>query len=216
MKTRIRNYSPLDQFLLQAEQGLRSWAQVPSPEDRPNPAATLPEAPLQEADRRHLAGLMRVNHAGEVCAQALYFGQALLARTPDLQAHLHQAALEEGDHLRWCADRLHELDDRPSLLNPLWYSGSVLIGMIAACLGDKISLGFIAATEAQVEAHLQGHLDQLPAEDLRSRAILVQMQADERAHGSEALAAGGEPLPEGVQKVMHGVSRILCKLAYLI
>lgn len=216
MNTPLRHYSPLDQFLLQAEQGLRTWAKVPSPEDRPNPAADLPEASLGDKDRRHLAGLMRVNHAGEVCAQALYFGQALLARTPELRAHLHQAALEEGDHLRWCADRLQELEDRPSLLNPLWYSGSVLIGMIAACLGDKISLGFIAATEAQVEAHLQGHLDQLPAADQRSRAILVQMQEDERAHGTEALAAGGEPLPEAVQSVMHQVSRILCRLAYLI
>lgn len=210
----MTHYSFLDQLCLQAEQGLRAWAGVNTPKNRPSPAQTLPMPPLNDTQRKHLAGLMRVNHSGEVCAQALYFGQALLARTPDLQAHLQQAAMEEGDHLRWCQERVHELGEHTSVLNPLWYTFSVLIGMFAACLGDKISLGFIAATESQVEQHLQSHLDQLPIEDTRSRAILLQMQADEIEHGSQALAAGGKLLPSPIQSLMRQVAKVMTRLAY--
>jgi ubiquinone biosynthesis monooxygenase Coq7 len=211
-----RHYSLLDQLCLQAEQGLRLWAGVSAPENRPSPSEDLPEPELTDSERKHIAALMRVNNTGEVCAQALYFGQALLARRPQLREHLHQAAVEEGDHLRWCEARVHELGEHTSLLNPAFYTLSVLIGMFAACLGDKISLGFIAATESQVEAHLQSHVDQLPLEDKRTHAILTQMQADEREHGVNALSAGGEPLPSAVQALMKRVARVMTGLAYKI
>lgn len=216
MSKSLRTYTLLDQLCLQAEQGLRLWAGVNSPENRPNPGLKAPEPELSDTDRKHTAALMRVNHTGEVCAQALYFGQALLARRPELREHLHQAAVEEGDHLRWCESRVHELGEHTSVLNPAFYTLSVLIGMFAACLGDKISLGFIAATESQVEAHLQSHLDQLPAEDERSRLMLLQMQADEALHGNNALSAGGEPLPDLVQRLMKQLSKIMTGLAYKI
>jgi ubiquinone biosynthesis monooxygenase Coq7 len=209
-----RHFSLLDQLCLQAEQGLRLWAKVDSPESRPNPGFNHPEPVLSEDQRHHTAALMRVNHTGEVCAQALYFGQALLARRPELRAHLNQAAVEEGDHLRWCEDRVHELGEHTSIFNPAFYTLSVLIGMFAACLGDKISLGFIAATESQVEAHLQSHLDQLPTEDERTRAILIQMQEDEVQHGSNALSAGGEILPDTVQSLMKQIAKLMTSLAY--
>jgi ubiquinone biosynthesis monooxygenase Coq7 len=208
------HYSFLDQLCLQAEQGLRLWAKVGSPEHRPNPGSAQPDLTLDEAQRKHTASLMRVNHTGEVCAQALYFGQALLARQPSLRHHLHQAAVEEGDHLRWCEERVHELGEHTSVFNPAFYTLSVLIGMFAACLGDKISLGFIAATEAQVDAHLQSHLDQLPSSDERTRTILIQMQEDERQHGNEALSRGGEMLPDSVQTLMKSVAKIMTSLAY--
>jgi 3-demethoxyubiquinol 3-hydroxylase len=214
MPTPNRSYSLLDQLCLQAEQGLRLWAGVNSPDHRANPADNHPEALLSQPQREHIAALFRVNHTGEVCAQALYFGQALLARTPELRSHLHQAALEEGDHLRWCESRVRELGAKTSVFNPGFYTLSVLIGMFAACLGDKISLGFIAATESQVEQHLQSHLDQLPIEDERSRAMILQMQADETTHGNQALARGGEILPEPVQAFMRQVSRLMTGLAY--
>lgn len=206
-------YSFLDQLCLQAEQGLRMWAGVDAPEHRPNPGDQFPAPVLSDEERKHIASLMRVNHTGEVCAQALYFGQALLARRPELRTHLHTAALEEGDHLRWCKTRVHELGEQTSVFNPAFYTLSVLIGMFAACWGDKISLGFIAATESQVEAHLQSHLDQLPADDQRSRATLLQMQADEALHGSNALEAGGKPLPPLVQTFMQKTAKIMTRLA---
>jgi 3-demethoxyubiquinol 3-hydroxylase len=214
MSTPIRSYSPLDQLCLQAEQGLRLWAGVSSPEHRPNPADQYPEACLSPAQKDQIAALIRVNHTGEVCAQALYFGQALLARTPELRTHLHQAAVEEGDHLRWCEARVQELGGNTSVFNPGFYTLSVLIGMFAACLGDKISLGFIAATESQVEQHLQSHLDQLPQEDQRSRAMIMQMQEDEAVHGSQALARGGEVLPKTAQDLMRRVARVMTELSY--
>lgn len=208
-----RHYTFLDQLCLQAEQGLRHFAGVASPEHRPSPAEAFPEANLSPADQEHIAALIRVNHTGEVCAQALYFGQALLARTPELRAELHQAALEEGDHLRWCESRLQDLGGKTSVFNPGFYTLSVLIGMFAACLGDKTSLGFMAETEIQVEAHLQSHLDQIPLADQRSRAMILQMQADEAEHGRHAQALGGQPLPTLVQELMRGVSRVMTGLA---
>lgn len=212
----LRTYSFFDQLCLQAEQGLKLWAKVATPEARPNPGAQYPEPQLTTSQREHIAGLMRVNHTGEVCAQALYFGQALVAGRPELRNHLHQAAVEEGDHLRWCESRVHELGEQTSVLNPFFYSASVLIGILAACFGDQVSLGFIAATEAQVEAHLQSHLDQLPEEDQRSRSILLQMQIDEQEHGSAALNAGGVMLSDTVQSLMKKVAQGMCFLAYRV
>ncbi len=163
-----------------------------------------------------MAGLMRVNHTGEVCAQALYDGQAALARDPETRAHLETAAAEETDHLAWCAERLHELDDRPSLLNPLWYAGSFAIGALAALVGDRWSLGFVVETERQVEAHLGEHLDRLPTIDARSRAILSTMQADEGRHADNARVRGGTKLPPPVPTLMRGASAVMKAVAYRI
>ena len=173
--------------------------------------------PLPELDaqgRRHVAGLMRVNHTGEVCAQALYDGQAAFARDPATRAHLETAAAEETDHLAWCAGRLQELDDRPSLLNPLWYAGSFAIGAAAALAGDRWSLGFVVETERQVETHLGEHLQRLPPSDLRSRAILEAMQIDEARHADNALARGGQKLPPPIPTLMRGASAVMKAVAY--
>jgi len=212
----VKQYSFLDQLCMQAEQGLRLVSGVADAHNRANPAAKMPEPYMCSDERKHVAALMRVNHSGEVCAQALYFGQALLARKPALREHLHQAALEEGDHLLWCQERINELGSHTSYLNPSWYTFSVLIGMLAACCGDKISLGFIAATEEQVEQHLAGHLEKLPEQDVKSRKIIHQMQADEQQHGMNALNAGGEVLPEPVQNIMRKVAKVMTGLAYYI
>jgi len=183
---------------------------------RPNPASAAVEAELDVVARRHAAGLMRVNHAGEVCAQALYFGQAAVARDPATRAELLQAAAEEGDHLVWCQQRLEELGSRPSLLNPCWYAGSYLIGIAAGLWGDGYNLGFVVETERQVEAHLGEHLETLPPGDARSRAIVRQMQADEAAHGRQALAAGARELPPPVPRLMGLASAVMKALAYRI
>ena len=159
---------------------------------------------------------MRVNHAGEVCAQALYQGQALTARRKDTRVQMEQAATEENDHLAWCRNRIHELGGHTSLLNPLWYSGSLAIGAATGLLGDKWSLGFLAETEKQVVKHLQGHLQRLPAGDARSRAILEQMKTDEAQHRASALRAGGQELPEAVKKLMTLTSRVMTVTAYRI
>ena len=185
---------------------------------RANPADRLtPDTEqMNEQERRHVAGLMRINHVGEVCAQALYQAQKLTARTPEVRAQMDQAAREEEDHLAWCADRLRELDSRPSLLNPLWYAGAFAIGFVAGRTGDGISLGFVSETERQVEHHLTGHLEQLPAADGRSRAILEQMRDDEIRHGDAARDAGGLPLPAPVKALMRAASRVMTTTAYRI
>jgi ubiquinone biosynthesis monooxygenase Coq7 len=164
--------------------------------------------------RRHVAGLMRVNHAGEIAAQALYRGQALLARDPAVREQLLQAAAEERAHLQWCAARLHELDDAPSLLAPFWYAGSFAIGTAAALAGDRTSLGFVEETERQVCDHLDEHLGRLPEQDTRSRAILKTMRDDEARHGSAAQAAGARRLPEPVRRLMGAVARVMKFGAY--
>ncbi len=212
----MRHYSLLDKLCIQAEQGLRNMAGIADNINRPNPAQHLPETYLSAEERRHAAALMRVNHSGEVCAQALYFGQALLARNPAIHEHLQHAALEEGDHLAWCQTRIQELGGHTSYLNPAWYTFSVLIGMLAASCGDKISLGFIAATEKQVEHHLAGHLEQLPQQDDKSRCIVQRMQLDEQQHGMDALNAGGEELPEFAQAIMRSIAKIMTGLAYYV
>ena len=177
----------------------------------------MPEAPvLQEADRRHVAGLMRVNHAGEIAAQALYHGQALLAHGEKTREFLLRAAAEEGDHLAWCEQRLGELGARPSLLNPLWYAGSFVIGAAAAALSDSLSLGFVAETERQVEGHIAEHLDRLPESDLRSRRILETMQADEVGHAHAATKAGARDLPAPVRAAMRLTSQVMTRTAYWI
>jgi ubiquinone biosynthesis monooxygenase Coq7 len=176
MTTPTRHYSKLDQLCMTLDQTLRAMTGKVTTTGRANPAASLPEPQLTPAESKHVAGLMRVNHAGEVCAQALYHGQALVSRDPRVQAHLQQAAIEEGDHLGWCQTRLAELKDHTSYLNPVFYVGSFAIGMAAGCVGDKWSLGFVAETERQVAKHLEKHLDLLPESDEKSAAILKQMR----------------------------------------
>lgn len=190
-----------------------------SPAPRPSrasPAGDIRETVEGDAARRHVAGLMRVNHAGEVAAQGLYQGQAATARLENVREAMEQAAVEENDHLAWCEERLAELDSRPSVLAPIWYAGSFLIGAAAGIAGDKWSLGFVAETERQVVDHLDDHLQRLPDDDQRSRTIIDQMKTDELRHGSTAIAAGGAELPQPVRKLMRLVSRIMTTGAYRI
>lgn len=183
---------------------------------RPMPAGTGPQAPLDEGARRLSGALMRVNHVGEICAQALYQAQGLTARTPELRQQMALAAREEADHLAWTQQRLDELGDRPSLLNPLWYAGAFGIGVLAGRLGDATSLGFVVETERQVEQHLAGHLDRLPAEDERSRALVAAMKDDEARHADHALAAGAATLPLPVRWLMRGAARVMTSAAHRI
>ena len=176
--------------------------------------ADLPESVRSDTDRRHVAGLMRVNHAGEVAAQGLYQGQAATARLDGVRAAMEQAAQEEADHLAWCESRLADLGSRPSLLNPLWYAGSYSIGAAAGLAGDRWSLGFVAETERQVVRHLEEHLERLPTDDERSRAILEQMKTDEEQHGAQAIESGGDALPAPIRGAMTLVSRLMTRGAY--
>jgi ubiquinone biosynthesis monooxygenase Coq7 len=211
----IRTLSPLDRLLIGCERALEAIAGSPQAQ-RPSPAAGIAEAELDDTERNHAAGLMRINHTGEVCAQALYFGQAALARDADNRQHLLHAAVEETDHLAWCAQRLQQLDSRPSLLNPLWYAGSYAIGAAAAMAGDPISLGFVVETERQVEAHLAEHLEKLPTQDGRSRAVLTQMQFDEIRHAEAARRRGGIDLPFPLPQLMHFSSLVMKTVAYRV
>jgi len=207
-----RVLSPLDRLLDLAETGLRSsFSRVSA--SRPTPGRPDPNL-LDPGARRHAAALMRVNHAGEIAAQGLYQGQALTAQSPATRATLEKAALEEGDHIAWCRERLDELGSRPSLLNPLWYAGSVAIGALAGLAGDRVSLGFMAETERQVEGHLADHLDRLPPDDERSRTIVQQMQADEVGHGQSAVAAGGADLPQPIPALMRMTARLMTGTSY--
>ena len=208
-----RTLSPLDRLLDSAQNALSTVAGSPRAE-RANPGETVPDVVLDEAERRHAAGLMRINHVGEVCAQALYIGQAAVARDPATRAQLLEAAQEETDHLAWCADRLRELDSRPSLLNPIWYAGSYAIGALAVLRGDGWNLGFVVETERQVEAHLEEHLKTLPVADQRSRAILQVMKDDEARHADHAEAAGARALPAPIPAAMAGASRLMKTVAY--
>lgn len=183
---------------------------------RPSPAAGHSDTALDEASKRRVASLMRVNHTGEVCAQALYQGQALTAKLPDVREEMQDAAAEEVDHLVWCEERLRQLNSRPSVLNPAWYGLSFAIGALAGAVGDAVSLGFVAATEERVCAHLKEHLRQLPEEDRRSRLILQQMLEDEERHGANALAAGGTNFPTPVKNAMTAVSQVMTKSSYYV
>ena len=208
-----RTLSPLDRLLDSAQNALSTVAGSPRAE-RANPGETIPDVVLDEAERRHAAGLMRINHVGEVCAQALYIGQAAVARDPATRAQLLEAAQEETDHLAWCAQRLRELDSRPSLFNPLWYAGSYSIGLLAGLRGDGWNLGFVVETERQVEAHLEEHLKTLPEADQRSRAILQVMKDDEARHADNALDAGARILPQPIPTLMAGASKVMKAIAY--
>lgn len=202
---------PLDLLLRTADNALRAlFAPAAGRRELPLP----PETSLSEPEKRHAAGLMRVNHAGEIAAQALYHGQALMARSEATRQFLLQAAGEEGDHLAWCEQRLRELGAVPSRLNPLWYAGSFAIGAAAAIIGDRVSLGFVTETERQVEGHLAAHLQRLPPGDARSRTIVEQMQSEEAAHGAAARARGGSDLPTPIQGLMRATSRVMTTTAY--
>ena len=209
--------SPTDRLLASADNALRTLAGAVHAA-RPNPAAAVRSdgAALTEAERREAGPLMRVNHVGEVCAQALYQAQALTARTPELRRQMQQAAREEIDHLAWTQQRLEELGHRPSLLNPLWYAGAFGIGLLAGRLGDATSLGFVIETERQVEQHLAGHLDRLPAGDTRSRAIVEAMKADEARHAEDARGAGGAELPLPVRWLMRGAAKVMTTVAHRV
>lgn len=208
--------SPIDRFILEFDTALRSVAGGANAQ-RPTPGQDVgSNTGLDAAERRHAAGLMRVNHVGEVCAQALYQAQKLVARNPEIQEMLNHSGQEEMDHLAWCETRLHELGSHTSYLNPIWYAGSFAIGLAAGLAGDKWSLGFVAETEKQVEHHLENHLETLPKEDQRSRAIVDQMRLDEIAHGQSAKNAGGAHLPEPIQKIMQAISKVMTTTAYKI
>ena len=206
----------LNALILAADSALRTlWAEPRA--SRTTPQATTTELVMSDAERREAAALMRVNHVGEVCAQALYTGQSLACQDPALRAKLAEASREETNHLAWTRQRLHELNDRPSLLNPLWYAGAFAIGYAAGKLGgDRVSLGFVVETERQVEAHLQSHMDKLPAADSASRAIVAQMKADEVAHAQMAQKAGAVELPEPVKALMQGAAKVMTTVAHRV
>ena len=213
MSTEKRRFTPFDRALARLQHGLET-SLGQSIAQRDNPGQPEPDVEMDAPARRHAAGLMRVNHTGEVCAQALYVGQAAVAKDPATRAQLLAAAQEETDHLAWCNDRLVELDSRPSLFNPLWYAGSYAIGVAAGLRGDGWNLGFVVETERQVEAHLAEHLQSLPPEDLRSRAILTTMKADEARHADHAQAAGARKLPFPIPGLMSFTSSVMKAIAY--
>jgi ubiquinone biosynthesis monooxygenase Coq7 len=210
-----RPHRRVDDWIAGFDRALRTLAGVDAGA-RPVPGAALPEADLDGAARAHAAGLMRVNHTGEVCAQALYSAQALVARDAATKAQFADAAREETDHLAWTAQRLRELGSRPSLVNPLWYAGSFAIGVAAGLAGERRNLGFVVETERQVEEHLAGHLDTLPAADAKSRAIVETMRGDEARHGAMAMEAGALPLPWPVRRLMRGCADVMRAVAYRI
>ena len=208
--------TPIDRIIIEFDTALRSVVGGANTQ-RPTPGSESgTNSNLDAFERKHAAGLMRVNHVGEVCAQALYQSQKLVARDPQIQEMLEHSAQEEMDHLAWCETRLKELGSHTSYLNPFWYAGSFAIGLIAGLAGDKWSLGFVAETEKQVENHLESHLKTLPEEDHRSRAIVDQMRIDEIEHGQAALHAGGVDLPKPIQKMMQAISKVMTSTAYKI
>jgi len=220
------NYSVADQVIREFDTALRSVfgganSHRSNPADQLNKAkgnkqVLTSEAVMSTQEQAHAAGLMRVNHVGEVCAQALYQAQKLVARDPQTKELLSRAASEEMDHMAWCEERLKELNSHPSFLNPIWYGASFAMGLLAGLSGDKWSLGFLAETEKQVEKHLESHLEKLPQADDRSRAIVEQMRQDEIEHGSAAIQAGGEVLPQSIQTLMSQISRLMTTTAYKI
>jgi 3-demethoxyubiquinol 3-hydroxylase len=215
MKT--RKYSALDRGIMILDSALGNLSRPAAiREKRPYPAEAHSESNLTENEKKHVSGLMRVNHAGEIAAQALYKAQALTAREDELKKSMQQSADEEEDHLDWCESRIKELDDHTSYLEPVWYVGSFGIGVLAGCFGDKWNLGFLAETEHQVVRHIDSHLEQLPKNDNRSRAILEQMRADELKHAVTAENSGAEILPKGVKRLMSLTSKIMTKTAYKI
>ena len=211
-----RHYSPIDRLLLQADTALRTLLPFSGQPYRPSPAIVQQEAQLDANTTRHVAGLMRINHTGEVCAQGLYQGQALTAKLPQVRDAMEHAAEEEIDHLAWCEQRIRQLGSHPSVLNPLFYGLSFGVGAVAGMISDKVSLGFVAATEDQVCKHLDEHLQQLPAEDKKSRAILEQMRSDEAEHAAGAIEAGGFRFPAPVKFGMSLLAKVMTKSTYRI
>jgi ubiquinone biosynthesis monooxygenase Coq7 len=211
-----RHFTAIDRAINLMDQALRLSSGLAPEPARPNPAGTTAEADLDEETRKHVAGLMRINHTGEICAQALYAGQAATARNEEVKSEMNAAALDEIDHLAWCEQRLQELDSQTSLLNPLWYAGSFAIGAIAGIAGDGWSLGFLKETEIQVEAHLEDHLEKLPQDDKRSQAILDQMKTDEAKHAEMAADAGAYDLPQPVKDAMSLTSKLMKAVVYRI
>lgn len=216
MAKQQRQLTSIDKLIGHLDTAVRTLHGVATA-SRPNPADSVDtDNNLSQAEKNHAAGLMRINHTGEVCAQALYSGQALTAKQPAVAAEMQQSACEEEDHLAWCQQRLEELESKPSLLNPLFYIGSFSMGAFAGLMGDKFSLGFIAATEDRVCAHLEAHLQELPAKDLRSHAIVSEMIIDEKHHGQKALDAGGVAFTEAQLNAMALLSQIMTKTTYHI
>ena len=215
--TSQRNHFDFTDHLVQfLDNSLRTLANNPAVTGRPNPAEGVEEPELDEKERKHVAGLMRINHCGEVCAQGLYQGQALTARTAEVREAMQESAEEENDHLDWTEKRLKDLNSHTSLLNPLFYAGSVAIGAVAGIAGDKWSLGFVAETERQVESHLDNHLQQLPRQDKKSQVILETMQADEIEHAKKAVNSGAAELPEAVKRVMGLTSKLMTRTTYYL
>lgn len=213
---RQRRLSLLDKLITEADAVMRTVTNQGNRAERASPAEGHTEGVLSPREKAHVAGLMRVNHTGEVCAQALYQGQALTAKLPDVRRDMEHAAQEEIDHLVWCEERLRDLDSHTSYLNPAWYGLSFAMGAIAGAIGDKVSLGFVAATEERVCDHLKDHLKQLPDEDRKSRLILQQMLEDEQRHGDRALDAGGTDFPKPVKDAMTAVSKVMTRTAYRV
>jgi ubiquinone biosynthesis monooxygenase Coq7 len=213
--TRIVEFTMTDQAIIHFDRALRTVF-APARSVRPLPGAELPEAPLSDEEKRHAAALMRINHCGEICAQALYQGQAIMSRDEGTRTALQQASDEETEHLAWTESRIGELGGRKSLLNPLWYGGALAIGLLAGKFGDRWNLGFLAETERQVEAHLKGHLETLPAADARSRAIVEQMKEDEMRHADTAVSLGAHELPAPVKSAMKLASKVMTGTAYWI
>ena len=211
-----RHYSPIDRLLLQADAAMRTLLPFSGQPYRPSPAIVQPDSQLDPETTRHVAGLMRINHTGEVCAQGLYQGQALTAKLPEVRSAMEHAAEEEIDHLAWCEQRIRQLGSHPSVLNPLFYGLSFGVGAVAGLISDRVSLGFVAATEDQVCKHLDEHLSQLPVADEKSRAILQQMRSDEEQHANSALAAGGLRFPAPIKFGMSLLAKVMTKSTYRI
>ncbi|MFQ6004524.1 MAG: 2-polyprenyl-3-methyl-6-methoxy-1,4-benzoquinone monooxygenase [Woeseia sp.] len=209
-----RQLSPVDRLLGGVESFLRTVAAAPAHSARENPATDVADAPMSASEKSHSAGLMRVNHAGEIAAQGLYQGHATVARDPHIEDQMQRAADQELDHLAWCEERLKDLGAGPSLLNPVWYGGAFLIGAASGSLGDRWSLGFIEETERQVVQHLTGHLGRLPANDAKSRAIVHKMRDEEALHGENAKDAGAADLPAPIRHVMRFTARVMTGTAY--
>lgn len=216
MNSSTRHYSLFDKLISNADQALRTLIPGAAHSYRENPAEQRDEQALNEQEAKHAAALMRINHTGEVCAQALYQGQALTAKLPEVREAMEEAAAEEIDHLVWCEERIKELGGRTSLLNPLFYGLSFGVGAVAGKISDKVSLGFVAATEEQVCKHLTSHLTDLPVQDEKSKAILLQMLEDEAKHATTALDAGGYKFPLPVKLVMTGLSKVMTKSVYRV
>lgn len=211
-----RHYTLLDKLCLGVDQAMRALTDHAKTTGQPYPANNVEEAPLSDTERKHVAGLMRINHAGEICAQALYHGQGLVSKSSAVQEKMQHAAIEEGDHLTWCKKRLDELGSHTSYLNPMWYAGSFCIGMLAGVIGDKWSLGFVAETETQVIKHLTNHMTSLPPQDIRSYNILVKMEQDEAKHKQEAIQSGAHALPLPIKQLMAFTSKIMVNTAYWV